>query len=76
MKQFMALSREHADVTVPAGRYATLTDSREANLSTAQEMLNEPDMTEMAQEEDEISAAGRDHATGSRTATAAAAQRP
>jgi peptide chain release factor 1 len=50
MEQFMALSREHADVTVLAGRYQRYRQC-EANLSTAQEMLNEPDMTEMAQEE-------------------------
>jgi peptide chain release factor 1 len=50
MKQFMALSREHADVTVLAGRYRRYQQC-EANLATAQEMLTDPDMAEMAQEE-------------------------
>jgi peptide chain release factor 1 len=50
MKQFMALSREHADVTVLAGRYQRYQQC-EADLATAQGMLADPDMAEMAQEE-------------------------
>ena len=50
MKQFMSLSREHADVSVLAGRYQRYQHC-EADLATAQEMLADPDMAEMAQEE-------------------------
>jgi peptide chain release factor 1 len=50
MKQFMALSREHADVTVLAGRYKRY-QLCESNSAAAQEMLDDPDMAEMAQEE-------------------------
>ena len=50
MSQFLKLSREHAEVTVIAGRYARLLQ-READLAAAREMLAEPDMADMAQEE-------------------------
>jgi peptide chain release factor 1 len=50
MAQFLKLSREHADVTVIAGRYARL-QQRESDLAAAQEMLADPDMADMAQEE-------------------------
>ena len=50
MSQFLKLSREHAEVTVIAGRYARLLQ-READLAAAREMLAEPDMVDMAQEE-------------------------
>jgi peptide chain release factor 1 len=50
MSQFLKLSREHAEVTVIAGRYARL-KQREADLAAAQEMLGDPDMADMAQEE-------------------------
>ena len=50
MKQFMALSREHADVSQVAGRFARH-QQREADLAAAQEMLADPEMAEMAQEE-------------------------
>ncbi|MEY2953199.1 MAG: hypothetical protein RLZZ401_1286 [Pseudomonadota bacterium] len=50
MKQFLALSREHAEVTVLASRYARYQQC-EADLATAQELLGDPDMAAMAQEE-------------------------
>lgn len=50
MAQFLKLSREHADVTVIAGRYARL-QQRESDLATAQELAADPDMAEMAQDE-------------------------
>ncbi len=50
MSQFLKLSREHAEVTVIAGRFARLLQ-READLAAAREMLAEPDMADMAQEE-------------------------
>ncbi|MFT3719826.1 peptide chain release factor 1 [Pseudorhodoferax sp.] len=50
MKQFMALSREHADVAQVAGRYARH-QQRAADLAAAREMLADPEMAEMAQEE-------------------------
>ncbi|MGA0570136.1 peptide chain release factor 1 [Variovorax sp. VNK109] len=50
MKQFMALSREHAEVTQIAGRYVRY-QQREADLAAAQEMLADADMAEMAREE-------------------------
>jgi peptide chain release factor 1 len=50
MSQFLKLSREHAEVTVIAGRYARMLQ-READLAAAREMLAEPDMVDMAQEE-------------------------
>ena len=50
MKQFMALSREHADVAHLAGRYARW-QQRERDLAAAEEMRGDPDMAEMAEEE-------------------------
>ncbi len=50
MTQFLALSREHAEVTQVAGRYARFLDT-ERNAHNAQDMLLDPDMREMAQEE-------------------------
>jgi peptide chain release factor 1 len=50
MKQFMALSREHAEVTQIAGRYVRYQQC-EADLAAAQEMLADADMAEMAREE-------------------------
>jgi len=50
MAQFLKLSREHADVTVIAGRYARL-QQRESDLATAQELAADPDLAEMAQDE-------------------------
>jgi peptide chain release factor 1 len=50
MSQFLKLSREHAEVTVIAGRYARLLQ-RESDLAAAREMLADPDMADMAQEE-------------------------
>ena len=50
MNQFLKLSREHAEVSVVAGRYARLLQ-RESDLAAAREMLADPDMADMAQEE-------------------------
>ncbi len=54
MGQFLALSREHAEVTQIAGRHARLRQ-READLAEAQDMLaasaQDPDMAAMAREE-------------------------
>ncbi len=50
MEQYRVLSREHAEVTQIAGRYARLRQ-READLEGARGMLDDPDMAEMAQEE-------------------------
>ncbi len=50
MGQFLALSREHSEVTQIAGRHARLLQ-READLAGAQGMLADPEMAEMAQEE-------------------------
>ena len=50
MAQYRAISREHADVTAIAGRYARYRQ-READLAAAQELLQDADMAEMAQEE-------------------------
>ena len=50
MKQYRAISREHADVTAIASRYARYQQT-EADMSAAREMLDDPDMAEMAQEE-------------------------
>ena len=54
MAQYRAISKEHAEVTQVAGRYARY-QQREADLAAAQELLADADMAEMAQEE--ISAA-------------------
>ena len=50
MAQYRLLSREHAEVTQIAGRYARWRQ-RSADLESAREMLDDPDMAEMAQEE-------------------------
>ncbi len=50
MAQYRAISREHAEVTQVAGRYARY-QQREADLAGARDMLSDPDMAEMAQEE-------------------------
>ena len=50
MAQYRLLSREHAEVTQVAGRYARYVQ-READLAGAREMLADPEMAEMAQEE-------------------------
>ena len=50
MAQFLKLSREHAEVSVIAGRYARL-QQRESDLAAAHDMASDPDMAEMAQEE-------------------------
>ena len=50
MTQYRAISKEHAEVTQVAGRYTRLRQ-READLAAAREMLDDPDMAEMAQEE-------------------------
>ena len=73
MAQYRTISREHAEVTAVAGRYARYRQ-READLAGAREMLSEPDMAEMAQEE--ITAAEAELLTGRRAAAPAAAQRP
>jgi len=50
MAQYRRISVEHAEVTQVAGRYARY-QQREADLAGAREMLADPDMAEMAQEE-------------------------
>jgi peptide chain release factor 1 len=50
MAQYRAISKEHAEVTQIAGRYARY-QQREADLAGARDMLTDPDMAEMAQEE-------------------------
>ena len=50
MKQYRAISREHADVTAIASRYARHQQTS-ADITAAREMLDDPDMAEMAQEE-------------------------
>ena len=50
MKQYRTISREHADVTAVASRYARYRQV-EDDMAAAREMLQDPDMTEMAQEE-------------------------
>ncbi|MBV8617747.1 MAG: peptide chain release factor 1 [Curvibacter sp.] len=50
MVQYRSLSREHAEVTQVAGRYGRLRQ-READLAAARQLLEDPDMAEMAQEE-------------------------
>ena len=50
MAQYRILSREHAEVTAIAGRYRRYLQ-RESDLAGAQDMLTDPDMAEMAQEE-------------------------
>ena len=50
MAQYRRISVEHAEVTQIACRYARY-QQREADLAGAREMLSDPDMAEMAQEE-------------------------
>ncbi|MBU0589345.1 MAG: peptide chain release factor 1 [Gammaproteobacteria bacterium] len=50
MTQFLALSREHTEVAAVASRWARYQQC-EADLAAAQDMLADPDMAEMAQEE-------------------------
>ncbi len=50
MAQYRTISREHAEVTQVAGRYARYRQ-READLEGAREMLHELDMADMAREE-------------------------
>jgi peptide chain release factor 1 len=50
MAQFLVLSREHTEVAAVASRW-TRYQQREADLAGAQEMLADPDMAEMADEE-------------------------
>ena len=50
MAQYRVLSREHAEVTQIAGRYARWCQ-RSSDLAGAEEMLADPDMAAMAQEE-------------------------
>ncbi|WP_313295419.1 peptide chain release factor 1 [Diaphorobacter sp.] len=50
MKQYRSISKEHAEVTQLAGRYKRY-QQREADLASAREMLEDPDMAEMAEEE-------------------------
>jgi peptide chain release factor 1 len=50
MKQFLVLSREHTDVSAVATRWSRY-QVREADLKSANEMLTDTDMAEMAQEE-------------------------
>jgi peptide chain release factor 1 len=50
MEQFLKLSREHTDVAAVASRWARY-QQREGDLAGAQDMLSDPDMAEMAEEE-------------------------
>ena len=50
MDKFLALSREHNEVTQIAGRWLRY-QQLENNLADAREMLADPDMAELAQEE-------------------------
>ena len=50
MAQYRTISREHAEVTQIAGRYERYRQ-READIAGAKEMLDDPDMAEMAKEE-------------------------
>ena len=50
MDRFRALTREHAEVSAVAARYAAFLD-REQQLAGAREMLDDPDMVALAQEE-------------------------
>ncbi len=50
MQQYRSISREHAEVTAIAGRYARWRQ-RSADLAAARELLSDPDMAELAQEE-------------------------
>jgi peptide chain release factor 1 len=50
MAQYRTISREHAEITQIAGRFERY-KQREADIAGAREMLGDPDMAEMAQEE-------------------------
>ena len=50
MAQFMKLSREHSEVAALAGRWARF-QQREKDLAAANELLDDPDMADMAREE-------------------------
>ena len=50
MQHYRVLSREHAEITAVAGRWARYQQC-EADLAGAQDMLDDPDMAELAQEE-------------------------
>ncbi|RYY95110.1 MAG: PCRF domain-containing protein, partial [Comamonadaceae bacterium] len=50
MGQYRLLSKEHAQVTQIAGRYLRF-KQREADRASAQDMLDDPDMADMAREE-------------------------
>ena len=50
MKQFLALSREHTEVGAVASRWSRY-QLREDDLKSAEGLLSDPDMAEMAQEE-------------------------
>jgi len=50
MSQFLTLSREHTEVAAVASRWVRY-QQREADLASARDMLADPDMAEMAQEE-------------------------
>ncbi|MBA2962403.1 MULTISPECIES: peptide chain release factor 1 [Ramlibacter] len=50
MARFRALTREHAEVSEVAGRFQHLRD-REAQLASTRELLDDPDMAEMARDE-------------------------
>ncbi|OUM01369.1 peptide chain release factor 1 [Variovorax sp. JS1663] len=50
MAQYRTISREHAEVTQVAGRYQRFLQ-RESDLAAAREMVDDPDMAEMAREE-------------------------
>ena len=50
MQKYRSISREHADVTAVAGRYQRYLQT-EADIATARQLLEDPDMAEMAQEE-------------------------
>lgn len=73
MSQFLKLSREHAEVTVIARRYARLLQ-RESDLAAAREMLAEPDMADMAQDGNR-QRRGRTEPTRRRVAAPASAAR-
>jgi peptide chain release factor 1 len=50
MKRYRELSREHAEVAGLVGRFRRF-EQRERDLADAQDMLSDPDMAEMAQQE-------------------------
>ena len=50
MKRYRALSREHAEVASLVGRFRHF-EQRERDLTTARELLADPEMAEMAQQE-------------------------